>query len=218
MLGIWPVALAAGVSFAVVQFAVSNYHGPWLVDVAASLASMAAVLLTLRVWSPKSIWPANRDLEVAADLQAAENGAASRPLRRSEVGGHLGTWARARPKTRRAWMPWLILSILVFLWGLPQVKSFLDHIASFLWKVGGLHGRVQRMPPVVLRPVAEPAIFVGNFLSGTGTGILAAALISGLLMGFSPARIARVYGATVFKIRNSLLTIAAMLALGTVTR
>jgi len=195
MLGVWPVTLVAGLSFAVVQFAVSNYHGPWLVDVAASLVSLGCVLALLRVWQPKTVLPANP----GAPAGAAEP-------------------ARSGAEVVRAWLPWIILSLLVFLWGLPQTKSFLDHLAAFTWKVSGLHQRVLRTPPVVLRATAEPAIFVGNVLSATGSGILVAALLSGLIMGFSPSRILRIYGATIYRIRHSLLTIAAMLALGTVTR
>src|SRR5256884_7912703 len=50
--GVWPAALVAGVSFAVPQFLVSNYHGPWLVDVVASVCSLAALTLFLRHWRP----------------------------------------------------------------------------------------------------------------------------------------------------------------------
>ncbi len=200
MLGVWPAALAAGVSFAVVQFFVSNYHGPWLVDVAASVASLGAVLLTLRVWRPKTSWnfPSVPPPEAATGLSPAP--------------------VLTRGDLIRAWMPWALLSALVFLWGLPQMKTWLDGVASFHWQMPGLHGRVQRMPPVTLKAAPEPAIFIFNFLSATGTGILAAAIASGLLMGFSPVKLARIYAGTIFKIRHSLLTIAAMLALGTVTR
>src|SRR3979409_2576140 len=33
MLGVWPVALVAGAFFAIPQFLISNFHGPWLVDI-----------------------------------------------------------------------------------------------------------------------------------------------------------------------------------------
>jgi lactate permease len=56
MLEIWPAILVAGVCFAIPQFLVSNFHGPWLVDVIASLVSIAALALFLKFWQPKKIW------------------------------------------------------------------------------------------------------------------------------------------------------------------
>src|SRR5260221_4896830 len=53
MLGIWPAALTAGVCFAIPQFLVSNLHGPWLVDIVASLCSMAGLIVLLRFWQPR---------------------------------------------------------------------------------------------------------------------------------------------------------------------
>src|SRR5256886_6067803 len=56
MIEIWPAILVAGVAFAVPQFLVSNFHGPWLVDVAAAFVSLAALTAFLKVWKPKRIW------------------------------------------------------------------------------------------------------------------------------------------------------------------
>ncbi|HVP91339.1 MAG TPA: L-lactate permease, partial [Terriglobales bacterium] len=100
----------------------------------------------------------------------------------------------------------------------PQVKSLLDRIFSARWAVPGLDGLVLRVPPVVGRETAEPAVFGFSALSFTGTGIFAAAVVSGLLMGFSPRRLARTYGKTLKRVRFSLFTVAAMLSLGYVTR
>src|SRR5690606_14133990 len=56
MMEVWPACLTAGLSFALMQFLVSNFHGPWLVDIGGSLVSMGATLLLLRVWQPKTVW------------------------------------------------------------------------------------------------------------------------------------------------------------------
>src|ERR1700682_2755048 len=56
MLEVWPAILIAGVFFAIPQFLMSNFHGPWLVDVVAALVSIAAVAIFLRFWQPKRIW------------------------------------------------------------------------------------------------------------------------------------------------------------------
>ena len=52
MCGVWPAALVAGVAFAVPQFLVSNFHGPWLVGVASGGCSIAALVGLMRVWRP----------------------------------------------------------------------------------------------------------------------------------------------------------------------
>ncbi len=77
---------------------------------------------------------------------------------------------------------------------------------------------VERVPPVVAKPTKEPAVFGLNWLSATGTGILIAAIISGLIMGQGFGKIFTIFVQTLVKVRFSLLTIAAMLAIGMLTR
>ena len=84
--------------------------------------------------------------------------------------------------------------------------------------VAGLHELVQKVPPVVVAPHIENAVFNFNLLSATGTGILIAALISGLFLGYNPAGLARTYARTLYLVRFSLLTIACMMAIGFITR
>ena len=198
MLGVWPAAVTAGVAFAIPQFLVSNFHGPWLVDIVASICSMAALVTLLKFWRPKEIW------------KGAENGVA-------RTGPDHPVYSRA--EIRRAWTPWVLLSVLVFLWGLPQIKSALNGISLPEFPVPSLHNFVLRAPPVA--PAGAPpekAIFVLNWLSATGSGILVAALLAGFVMGFSPRQIIKTYGETLVRVRYSLVTIAAMLALGYVTK
>ncbi len=54
-LEIWPAILVAGVSFAVPQFLISNFHGPWLVDILSAMLSMLLLALFLKVWKPKRV-------------------------------------------------------------------------------------------------------------------------------------------------------------------
>src|SRR5262249_61962760 len=105
----------------------------------------------------------------------------------------------------RAWMPFGILSVLVCLWGLPQAKTFLDGISVVKIPIAGLHQMVQRMPPVVPKAAPEGAVYVLNWLSATGTGILIAAIISGFVMGLSVSQIVRIYGRTLRRGRGFLL-------------
>jgi lactate permease len=195
---VWPALAVAGVSFAVPQFLISNYHGPWLAGVGAAVVSMAALVLFLLKWRPRTIFGEEGD---------SRNEAAPAVPRRLSAGELL-----------RAWMPWLVLSVFVFLWGIPQVKTLLDGLSVVRFPVPGLDQLVSRVPPVVTRDTAEPAVFTFNWLSFTGTGIFAAAVVSGLLMSFSPRRLLRAYGRTLKRVRFSLLTVAAMLSLGYVTR
>src|ERR1700704_5156550 len=55
MMQIWPAILVTGVSFAVPQFLISNFINPWIVDIGASLISMACLILFLQVWQPKQL-------------------------------------------------------------------------------------------------------------------------------------------------------------------
>ena len=194
MLEVWPAALVAGVAFAVPQFLVSNFHGPWLVDIVASLVSIASLLVLLRFWKPKRIWKLND----------------SAPEAKTEV--------FTREQLTAAWIPWLLLSGLVFIWGLPAMKSFLNDISVLEAQVPNLHNVVQRVPPVTPTKSAETAIFTLNWLSATGTGILVAALVAGFIMRFRFGEMVRIYGETIYRVRYSLITIAAMLALGYVTK
>ena len=211
MMEIWPAILVAGVAFAVPQFLVSNFHGPWLVDVAASFCSLAALAGFLKIWKPKKIWrvsearPSGRaetdHLDPPEDLEvkrALPNGRAS--------------------ETLHPWLPWIILSVVVFVWGLPQTKSFLDGIAAPKIPIYGLDKLISRTPPVVAQPTAEGAVFNFNFLSAAGTGILIAAIIAGFVMRYSIGAMLRVYWKTFRILRISLLTIAAMMAIGFTTR
>jgi lactate permease len=186
---VWPAILVAGVSFAVPQFLVSNYHGPWLVDVIAAGVSIGALAAFLRRWRP------------AGD-------AAPRPVPSSHQGSNV----------LRPWIPWLVLSVLVFLWGTPQVKGLLNGLSAPSFHVPSLHQLVQRTPPVVVAPQLEGAVFTLNWFSATGSAILLAAILAGLAMGCTLRDMAAEYWSTLALVRLSLLTIAAMLAIGYTTR
>ena len=192
---VWPACLVAGVSFGAMQYFVSNHFGPTLVDIVASLTSIVSLLLLLRVWQPKTVWRfAGEDAKPTANT--------------SPTGAHV----------LRAWMPWAILSVLLFLWGLPSVKTWLNAQSIVTFNIPALHQAVLRTPPVVSVAKAEDAIFTLNWLSASGTALMLTGIMSGLLLGLRPAALVRIYWNTLLRVRVSLLTISAMMALGFVTR
>jgi len=202
MLEVWPPILVAGVAFAIPQYLVSNFHGPWLVDIVAAVVSMAALAIFLKAWRP-------------AQPMTAMPGA---PAESAPAAEALGAALHTRSAVRRAWMPWIVLSVFVFLWGTPQVRAMLDDVWVAKLTVPGLHELVQKVPPVVASPKIETAVFNFNALSATGTGILFAAIVSGFALGYGPRGLVRTYARTLYLVRYSLLTIACMLAIGFVTR
>jgi lactate permease len=195
MIEVWPAALVAGFFFAVPQYLIARFHGPWLVDIVASVSSIVATVFLLRFWRPKRIWK----LEGAPSIESAP--------------------AASRTSTLQAWAPWLLLTAFIFIWGLPKVREFLNNGLKSEWPVRYLHERVARGVEIAT-PEAPPekAIYKVEWLSATGTGILVAGVCAGLLMGFRASQLARIYLETVYRLRFSLWTIAAMLSLGYVTR
>ena len=190
MLAVWPACLVTGLTFAVTQFLVSNYHGPWLVDIIGAVTSMGALVLFSKYWQPNDVaTPATKE---------ADPPASSPP------------W--------KAWLPWVFLSVFVFLWGLPVVKSALNDAFAPSLNIPILHQAVERTAPVVMQPEAESAVFSFNLLSATGTALLFAGVLAGFFLGVGPRKLAQVYLNTLWRVRISLLTIALMLALGFVTR
>jgi lactate permease len=185
---VWPAALVAGVAFAVPQYVVSNFHGPWLVDVVASVCSMLATIAFLRAWRPAGAAPDDRPAAI--------------PPR----------------DVARALLPWAILSVLVFAWGTPLVKNALNALSAPKLAMPGLDKLVLRAPPVVAAPTPEAAVATLNWLSATGTAILLAAVVTGVVLRYSLGEMLRAYGRTLALVRHSLLTIAAMLGIGYVSR
>jgi lactate permease len=197
MIEIWPAILVAGGTFALAQLLMAFWSGPWLVAIAAAAATIVALVVFLRFWQPKRTLNVNRE-DITGQVRQAH--------------GHTAT------KIFHAWLPWLVVSLVVFFWGLPRFSAGMDAKTTIKIAVAGLHNVVLRVPPVMAAPTAEPAVFNLNWLSATGTGILLAALLAGLLMGLSPAELARAFLRTVYKIRFTLVTIAAMMAIGYITR
>lgn len=212
---VWPALLVCGGSFALVQFLTANFHGPWLVDVAGGIVSLVCLALFLRVWQPRKKWHF-----------PDETVESSSPVPKTYT----------RRQIASAWLPWALLTLFVFLWGLPQVREIQGNPATarkaFLAsedlvlvsptmvniKVPAIHRHVARTLPVVAVPELEAAIFDFAWLSATGTGIFLAAVLSAVWLRVAPARFGSILGRTCWRMRWPLFTIACMLAIAFVTR
>ncbi len=192
---IWPACLVCGSSFGLMQFLVSNFHGPHLVDIVAAVFSMFSLVVLLRFWQPPRT------------EETAEAATPKDPV-----------IATISPSRFRAWLPWILLSTFVAAWSVGPIKTWLTNTAPWSWKVPYLDGGVIKMPPVVPEQEVEAAVFKFQLLAGTGTALLLAGLLAGLILGLRPVGLVALYGRCVWRVRTSLLTIALMLALGFTTR
>lgn len=212
-LEVWPAILVCGVSFSVTQFLWSNFVDSNLVDIVSGVACLISMVVFLRFWKPATIW--NGD---TSDANAGEQHAK----------------IHSKGAIARAWMPFVILSLFVLLWGLPSIKTALGRATTPAfevvlpdgkprpgpagWDVPLLHNHVFRDAPVVATPTPEGARFDFNWLTMTGTACFLAAILAGFLVGLSPAQLAHIFVHTLKRMRFAVLAIACMLGLGYVTR
>jgi len=231
-----PAILVVGISFALTQYLWSNYVDSNLVDIVAGAVSIVATLLFLRFWKPKRIWRFNYDAKETSvpppsDEVRDDMGGAWPP---TTFDGRLTTRSYSNAQITRAWMPFVILSVFVLLWGLPSIKLAMNRTTTPAftvvlpngkirpgppgWDVPYLHNAIYRAEPVVPKPTPEAARYDFNWLSATGTGCFLAAIVSGLLLGLTASRLARVFWRTVVRMRLAMIAISFMLGLGYVTR
>ncbi|MCW5982562.1 MAG: lactate permease LctP family transporter [Bryobacteraceae bacterium] len=187
--GVFPAAAACGISFASVQFLVSNYLGPYLTDILSSLAAIGALVVLFRVWQPKDGF--------TMEGNASEHVAPKRhPIR----------------QVIHAWSPYYLLVIMVLLWGLEPVKAVLNAV-NVAWEWPVLHNLVQRMEPLVPQPSPYPAVYTLSWLSASGTACLIASLLSVAVLRMSAAQAIKVFVATCKQLFLPLVTIASVLGL-----
>jgi lactate permease len=206
MMEIWPAILVTGVSFAIPQFVISNFINPWIVDIGASLISMACLIGFLQIWKPARLW-------LSPALRTRDDSAATMPPPEPAP--------TTRPTDAQVWAaltPWIIVCVILLIWGTNWFKGMVNPWATWNFAVPDLHNMINKVPPVVTAPVKEGAVFSFTWLSYTGSGLLIAAILSGFVMGFSPLQMVASYGRTIKICAYSLLTISAMLAIGTLTR
>jgi lactate permease len=179
-----PAAAVCGVTFAGMQFAISNFVGAQLTDILSSMAAMASLILLFRFWKPRD-----------------GSGKGSRP-----APTHTGL------EVAHAWAPYALLVVFVLLWGYKPLQTELNRFnVAFAWPA--LHNTIERMPPVVPKPSAYAASYNFNWLSASGTACLFAAILGAMVAGLKPRQFARVIGHTARQLALAELTLAAVLAL-----
>jgi len=211
-----------GASFGAVQFYVSNYRGPELVDIAAGLVAMGSMIVLLRFWKPahstSDVKRSTSNVEPPAGPAGSDD---ALPNHETPAAGSTSNVQRLTSNVQqklRAWLPWVLLSVFVAVWKIAPIENWLNAAAPWKFEMPALHFAVQKMPPVVTAPELEKAIYKFNILAMTGTALFLAGIVSGLLLGLKPAALARLYGRCIWRVRTSLLTISLMLALGLTTR
>ncbi|MEK6286756.1 MAG: L-lactate permease [Acidobacteriota bacterium] len=213
-----PAILVVGLSFGATQFVWSNFVDSNLVDIAGGLVSLVSTVMFLRFWKPRRIWRFDDDPAHEAEAASEDAEAAA-----SAAGTSSGSNSRRPAQVARAWMPFMVLTLFVLLWGLPAIKTALNQTSTPAFERGGwdvpvLHLAVTRAAPVVSKPEPEKAKFDFNWLSATGSACFIAAIFAGILLGVSPAELARIFWRTLVRMRFAVLAISFMLGLGFVTR
>jgi lactate permease len=229
---VWPAALCAGASFAIMQFLASGTNEFHLMtDVVSGVFSVICTALFLRfVWHPKTRFLLKADREA---LAKAGKSTATATTDTTEW-----KYSYTTQETVYAWLPWVILILCCAVWGIPEFKKYLNNLFSGItfattllgspfagtlslpvWDMPTLHNLVQRMPPVApINAKPEAARFTINWLSAAGTGVFVAAILSGLVLKLSAAQWKEAFGQTLQRMKIPVLVIGQVLGLGFLTR
>ncbi|MEV7093441.1 lactate permease LctP family transporter [Amycolatopsis sp. NPDC051045] len=200
MLEVWPAVLTAGLTFAVMQFVVSNYISASLVDVLAALTAMAALWILTRFWQPATVWRFDGEKAAVKSLGAAQ----------------------AERGALYAWMPYIVLILAIFLSRIGTIfknlPGWLDltkllHKADWVFAWPGLHNHVVQHPPITAKNAPYAATLTVDFLFSPGTVALIAAVIAGFAMGARPGLLLKTYRSTLVQMRWALATIFMILAI-----
>ncbi|WFE26869.1 L-lactate permease [Solwaraspora sp. WMMD791] len=191
----WHIAVICGLSFALAQFLTSNYFSVALADIVAGLVSAVVVAVTARRWSPR-----RTDDGAAA---ARDGGAAGVPDRRTAT---VVDQPDAPAEVWRAYAPYLVIVAIFGLSQVPVISGALNSV-TVLFDWPGLH---------LLTVSGEPSslpVFRFNWLSSTGTLLVAAGLITMAILRITPRAAIVAYGRTLASLRWAILTVCGLLAL-----
>jgi lactate permease len=211
---VWPALLVAGGSFAGTQFVFGNWLNYHLVDIAGGVVSMGAVAVLCRVWTPGG----RRHLGTEARRHAGGTRGERQEVNSTSGTAEVVASSPLRASVFMAWLPWVFLMVVVFLWG--YLPSRLDSVpgAVVRWNVPAVHGLVYRTPPVVVNKEIEKAVYEFKWVSAAGTGIFIAALLAGFSSRMSLGMWITAVRRTASRLALPLLTIILILGMGYVTK
>jgi lactate permease len=199
----WPVAVVGGLSFAVGQFACSNYLSVELTDIVASLLSAGSIVALVQVWSPSE--PLRSEFR-SGSQPAIAGAAVADPAHEAEVRRKEFDGKDSTSEVLRAFAPYILIIVVFAIGQWGPVKDFLDaRTYAFQWP--GID---------VLNAKGEPPSSVTyklNWANAAGTLLLVAGLLSMLVLRVGPGRALRVFGRTLYELRWATLTVATVLAL-----
>jgi lactate permease len=184
-----PASILCGVAFASVQFLMSNFVGPELVDIVASLVAILALVVLLKVWQPGERFVMPGEHEAVLEIKSHGFG-----------------------RTLLAWSPYLFLVLFVLVWGSPWGGLMLNK-ATVPVEWPGLHNLVVRAAPIVPEPTPYPASYTFNWLSAAGTACAFASLAAAIVLRVSVRRYVMLLGSVAKQLAFPLLTIAAVVGL-----
>jgi lactate permease len=235
-----PAIGVVGLSFGAMQFTWSNasFGDSNLVDIVAGLSSLFITVGFLHFWRPKTVWRFPHERVSAATATGTTTAAGvGRATTSSSIPATTGasgsssiasgssiTGKHYTPGQKvAAWVPFLILSVFVFLWGYTPIKAKLNKLTTPAIERGGwdfpvLHRAISRAQPVVPKPTPESAKYDFNWFTATGTACFLAALVSGLVLRISIGDMFLVFGRTLNKLKFAIIAIGCMLGLGYLTR
>ncbi|CEI52227.1 L-lactate permease [Acinetobacter bereziniae] len=196
----WPAVIVGGGAFAIAQYLTSNFVGPELPDITASIASLISLTILLKYWQPKHIFRfANEDARMNENL--------------AEQKQQKYTLAQIA----KAWSPFAILTVMVTIWSVKPFKDLFTkdgalHDLVISIKVPFLHQMVQKMPPVVSEIKDYDAIYKFDWFSATGTAIIFAAIITIIFLKMKPKEAVVTFGETINELKIPIYSIGMVLA------
>ena len=204
-LEVWPALLTAGLTFGTVEYVVSNYVGAQLSDILSSTSSIAAVVVLLRFWRPRS-----RNVSAAPYARGATG-----PGPFELASGVPPQSAAPRHTTAQiaaAWMPYIFVVVLVLLWGYKPFQNVLN-LATIVVHWPALHNLILRTPPVLLKASPYSAIFNLNLISAGGTSCMFASILSAIFLRMRMVEFVRIVFASARLLALTILTITAVLSM-----
>ncbi len=179
-----PAVLVSGLSFALIQWACSNFLGPSLPDILAGIGSIVCLMIFIKFRKPKNTWRFPNEAPHIINKEVNYSMA----------------------EVVRAWSPFIILTIMIIAWGLQPIKELLNSFGQVVFPFPGINNVIMGVDGKLI-----PHVFKFNYLSAAGTAIFLSAILSIPLVGLSFKSAAKVFSSTLRQLLFPIITIASIL-------